>query len=113
MPHFYQPDLTANIDSPFVRDGDNKLIRRSYWLDMDDRTLVMIMTKGIGAKRLSFQCPLSERLCCKTLEWVASAAPRALPRFGATTEQSAANRCIGTFRLAVGAACAFSLRITV
>jgi hypothetical protein len=56
---FYQPDLSQNIDSPFVeaeilkealvRDGDNKLVRRSYWLDMDDRTLVMVMTKGIGA----------------------------------------------------------------
>jgi hypothetical protein len=46
---FHQPDLTINIDSPFVRDGDNKLIRRSYWLDMDDRTLVMVMTQGIGA----------------------------------------------------------------
>jgi hypothetical protein len=41
--------LTTNIDNPFVRDGDNKLIRRSYWLDMDDRTLVMVMMKGIGA----------------------------------------------------------------
>jgi len=49
MPRFYQPDLTANFDSPFVRDGDNKLIRRTYWLDMDDRTVVMVMTKGIGA----------------------------------------------------------------
>jgi hypothetical protein len=49
MPHFYQPELTADIDSPFVRDGNNKLIRRSYWLDMDDRTLVMVMTQGIGA----------------------------------------------------------------
>ena len=49
MPRFYQPDLTADVDSPFVRDGNNKLIRRSYWLDMDDRTLVMLMTKGIGA----------------------------------------------------------------
>jgi len=49
MPRFHQPDFTTNIDSPFVRDGDNKLIRRSYWLDMDERTLVMIMTKGIGA----------------------------------------------------------------
>jgi hypothetical protein len=26
-----------------------KLIRRSYWLDMDDRTLVMVMVNGIGA----------------------------------------------------------------
>ena len=49
MPRFYQPDLTTNFDSPFVRDGDNKLIRRTYWLDMDDRTVVMVMTKGIGA----------------------------------------------------------------
>ena len=49
MARFYQPDLTVNVDSPFVRDGDNKLIRRSYWLGMDDRALVMVMTKGIGA----------------------------------------------------------------
>jgi hypothetical protein len=49
MPHFYQPDLTTNIDSPFVRDADNKLIRCPYWLDMNDRTLVMVMTQGIGA----------------------------------------------------------------
>jgi hypothetical protein len=49
MPRFYQPDLTVNIDNPFVRDANDKLIRRSYWLDMDDRSLVMVMTKGIGA----------------------------------------------------------------
>jgi hypothetical protein len=49
MSRFYQPDLTTNIDNPFVRDGQDRLIRRSYWLDMDDRTLVMVMTKGIGA----------------------------------------------------------------
>ena len=49
MRRFFQPDLTRNVESPFVRDGDNKLIRRSYWLDMDDRALVMLMTKGIGA----------------------------------------------------------------
>ena len=49
MARFYQPDLRVNVDNPFVRDADNKLIRRSYWLDMDDRTVVMVMTKGIGA----------------------------------------------------------------
>ena len=49
MTRFYEPDLTANLDSPFVRDANNKLIRRSYWLDMDDKTLVMVMTNGIGA----------------------------------------------------------------
>jgi hypothetical protein len=49
MPRFYQPDLTLNIDNPFIRDAEDKLIRRSYWLDMDDRTLVMVMVNGIGA----------------------------------------------------------------
>ena len=49
MTRFYQPDLTHDIDSPFVRDGADKLVRRSYWLDMDDRTLVMVMVNGIGA----------------------------------------------------------------
>jgi hypothetical protein len=49
MTQFYQPDLSENIDSPFVRDGNNKLVRRSYWLDMNDRSLVMALTNGIGA----------------------------------------------------------------
>ena len=49
MTKFYQPDLSENVDSPFVRDGGNKLVRRSYWLDMNDRTLVMVMTQGVGA----------------------------------------------------------------
>jgi hypothetical protein len=49
MARFYEPDLISSPDSPFVRDSGNKLVRRSYWLDMDDRTLVLLMTKGIGA----------------------------------------------------------------
>jgi hypothetical protein len=49
MPRFYEPDLMSNPDSPFVRDGNQKLIRRSYWLDMNDKTLVMVMTQGIGS----------------------------------------------------------------
>lgn len=49
MTHFYGPDLTTNPDSPFVRDASNKLVRRGYWMDMPDSTLVMVMTKGIGA----------------------------------------------------------------
>ena len=32
-----------------MRDGKHKLLRRSYWLDMNDHTLVMAMTRGIGA----------------------------------------------------------------
>ena len=49
MTRFYEPDLGANPDSPFARDASNKLVRRSYWMDMNDRSLVMVMTKGIGA----------------------------------------------------------------
>jgi hypothetical protein len=48
MTRFYQPDLGADIDSPFARDDADKLVRRSYWLDMNDRTLITVMTNGIG-----------------------------------------------------------------
>ena len=49
MTRYYQPDLSRDIDSPFIRDAADKLVRRSYWLDMDDRSLIMVMTNGIGA----------------------------------------------------------------
>jgi hypothetical protein len=49
MSRFYEPDLTADPDSPFVRDASDKLVRRGYWMDMNDGTLVMVMTQGIGA----------------------------------------------------------------
>jgi hypothetical protein len=42
------PDA-ARVHSPFERNKKNELIHLSYWLDMDDRTLVMVITKGIGA----------------------------------------------------------------
>ena len=49
MANFYQPDLGANPDDPFARDADGKLIRRGYWLDMPDPSVVLAMTQGIGA----------------------------------------------------------------
>jgi hypothetical protein len=49
LPRFYEPDLGADANSPFARDASNKLVRRSYWLDMADSTLVLVLTKGIGA----------------------------------------------------------------
>ena len=49
MTRFYEPDLGAEPDNPFVRDVSNKLVRRSYWMDMPDTTLVMAMTQGIGS----------------------------------------------------------------
>ena len=49
MPRFCEPDLGTNLDDPFARDGDGKLLRRNYWLDMADQTLVLVMTNGIGS----------------------------------------------------------------
>jgi hypothetical protein len=49
MIRFYQPDLGSEPDSSFARDGNNKLVRRGYWLDMNDRSVVLVMTPEIGA----------------------------------------------------------------
>lgn len=46
---FYQPDLGSNPDDPFARDADGTLVRRSYWLDMPDSSVVLAMTQGVGA----------------------------------------------------------------
>jgi hypothetical protein len=50
MTQSYQPPLDGREEDPFVRDGDDKLIRRSYWLDLSDRSIVLIMTQGIGTR---------------------------------------------------------------
>ncbi len=49
MSRFYEPDLGANPDDPFARDTGGKLVRRGFWLDMSDRSLVLAMTQGLGA----------------------------------------------------------------
>ncbi len=49
MVRFDQPDLGANPDDPFARDTEGKLVRRGFWLDMSDRSLVLAMTQGLGA----------------------------------------------------------------
>jgi hypothetical protein len=49
MTRFHEPDLTVDPNSPLVQDASDKLVRRAYWIDMNDRTLVMVMTQGIGA----------------------------------------------------------------
>ena len=85
MPRFYQPDLGSEPDSPFARDGNNKLVRRGYWLDMNDRSLVMVMTQGIGAhltndekrahlidlkrEHLIDQAPESSGICHRSRLW--------------------------------------------
>jgi hypothetical protein len=41
--------LAQTLIVPFARNAENKRVRRSNWLDLNDRSLVMIMTNGIGA----------------------------------------------------------------
>ena len=49
MAEFFTPDLGANPEDPFARDADGKLVRRGYWLDMSDRSMVLALTRGIGS----------------------------------------------------------------
>jgi len=49
MPRYYQPDLGSDPNDPFARDADGRLVRRGFWLDMSDRSLVLAMTQGVGA----------------------------------------------------------------
>ena len=45
----YRPDLGLDPNNPFARDQDGKLVRRSYWMDLIDSSVVLAMTRGIGA----------------------------------------------------------------
>ncbi|MBK17258.1 MAG: hypothetical protein CMM52_00255 [Rhodospirillaceae bacterium] len=48
MAKFYEPDMGTDPDNPFARDADGKLVRRGYWLDLSDRSLVLVMSQGLG-----------------------------------------------------------------
>ena len=50
MTRFYRPPLDGSEEDPFARDGDDKLIRRGYWLGLSDRSLIQLMTHGIGRR---------------------------------------------------------------
>jgi len=50
MPQFYRPPLDGLEEDPFTRDGDEKLTRRDYWLGLSDRSMVLLMTQGIGTR---------------------------------------------------------------
>ena len=50
MTDFYRPPLDGFEEDPFARDGDDKLIRRGYWLGLSDRSLIQLMTQGIGTR---------------------------------------------------------------
>ncbi len=50
MSRFYSPPLDGRQDDPFMRDGEDRLIRRGDWLDLSDRSVVLLMTQGIGTR---------------------------------------------------------------
>ena len=50
MSRFYRPQMDGTEDNPFMRDGDDKLIRRAYWLALSDRSVIQLMTQGIGTR---------------------------------------------------------------
>ena len=49
MTNFYSPNLGINPEDPFARDVEDKLVRRAYWLDLSDQSIVLAMTQGVGA----------------------------------------------------------------
>jgi hypothetical protein len=49
MSQFYSPDLGGDTNNPFARNENEQLVRRFYWLDMSDRSVVMALVQGIGA----------------------------------------------------------------
>ena len=49
MIEYYSPDLGKNPEDPFARAASGQLVRRSYWLGLSDRSVVLAMTMGVGA----------------------------------------------------------------
>ena len=49
MIEFYNPDLGKNPEDPFASDASGQLVRRSYWLGLSDQSVVLAMTRGVGA----------------------------------------------------------------
>jgi hypothetical protein len=47
---FHRPPLDGFEEDPFARDGEDKLIRRGYWLALSDRSLIQLMVQGIGTR---------------------------------------------------------------
>jgi len=49
MGKYYSPDLGANPDDPFARDGADVLVRRAYWLGLSDQSVILAMKNGVGS----------------------------------------------------------------
>ncbi len=49
MKKFYTPNYALEPNSPFARDAENNLVRKSYWYDLQDNSIVSLFESGIGA----------------------------------------------------------------
>ena len=45
---YYKPNFAVDPNSPFARDAEDKLVRKSYWYDMTDASIVSLFNYGIG-----------------------------------------------------------------
>ena len=45
---FYSPNYAIEPDSPFARDKNDVLLRKGYWYDLQDESIVMLFNNGIG-----------------------------------------------------------------
>ncbi len=49
MKNFYVPNYAMDPNSPFARDSENKLVRKNYWYDLQDNSIITLFQTGIGA----------------------------------------------------------------
>ena len=49
MSKFYTPNYATDPNSPFARDSENKLVRKGYWYDLQDSSIISLFKNGIGA----------------------------------------------------------------
>ena len=49
MTKFYTPNYALDPNSPFARDSKNNLVRKSYWYDLQDNSIISLFESGIGA----------------------------------------------------------------
>ena len=49
MKKFYTPNYALDPNSPFASDSENNLVRKSYWYDLQDNSIISLFESGIGA----------------------------------------------------------------
>lgn len=50
MSEFYRPESTGFEEHPFARGPGNTLLRIDFWNAMTDQSIILAMTRGLGAE---------------------------------------------------------------